>query len=148
MRVVLQRVERAEAFLDGQSVAAIGAGLVAFVGFGREDGPEVVERLAHKAANLRVFEEGDSKFGRSLLDVGGEVLLVSQFTVMADTRRGRRPNFSRAAPIELAAELYALLADCLRSAGVRVAAGPFQARLVVDVRNWGPFTLTLDSERR
>ena len=149
MRVLLQRVRRATAILDGTPVANIGLGLAAFVGFGRDDTQEVVCRTAEKVAHLRIFDQPGSAFGRSLLDVDGEVLTLSQFTLCADTSRGRRPDFSRAAPVDRAARLYVGFARALESAGVhRVVAGPFRQRLVVEVENWGPFSLVIDSEER
>jgi D-tyrosyl-tRNA(Tyr) deacylase len=148
MRVVLQRVQEAAAYLDVERVASIGKGLVLFVGMGRGDDEAVVEKLARKIVNLRVFETEGSKFGLSALDAGAQVLTVSQLTLMADTVRGRKPNFSRAAQPEVAERLYRFLGACLRDEGVgRVEVAPFRTRLVVDVKNWGPFTVALDSER-
>jgi len=146
MRVVLQRVEWAHARLGDETVAEIGTGLVLFTGFGRNDGQDDVDRMARKVAHLRVFEQGQSKVGRSLLDVEGGALLISQFTVYGDTTRGRRPGFSRGAPADLARELYGRFAERLSAEGVvDVQSGPFRSRLTVDVRNWGPFTLQLES---
>ena len=148
MRIVLQRVRSARAELEGETVASIGTGLVVFVGVGREDDEGAVERMASKLANLRVFEGEGSKFGVSALDAGAEVLTVSQLTLMADTSRGRKPNFSRAADPERARELSLMLGERLRGAGVRrVETAPFRTRLVVEVQNWGPFTVVLDSPR-
>ena len=144
MRLVLQRVQRARAVADGEVVALIGAGLVLFVGFGRDDDDGLPERMARKVANLRVFEEGESKFGRSILEEGGEVLTVSQMTLLADTGRGRRPNFSRAAGLERSRQLYAAFGDGLELAGVPVVRAPFRSRLLVEAANWGPFTVVLD----
>jgi D-aminoacyl-tRNA deacylase len=147
MRVLLQRVERASASHDGVAVGQIELGLVAYVGLSRSDDMAVVDRLASKLAHLRVFEQGASKVGRSVIDVGGGVLTVSQFTLYGDTSRGRRPGFSRGAPAERAKVLYSRFGDALTATGVSpVAACPFRTRLVLDVRNWGPFTLMLDSE--
>lgn len=146
MRVVIQRVESAEARLGGEVVAAIGEGLVALVGLGREDDREAVAAMARKVANLRMFEEGERFVGRSLLEVGGGVLTVSQVSLYADTSRGRRPNLSRTAATERARELYAAFADELRSAGVaHVASAPFQTTLILDARNRGPLTVVLES---
>ena len=147
MRVVLQRVRGARAVLDDTEVARIGGGLVAFVGFGRGDDPEVVARMAHKVAHLRIFERGDSKFGASVLEAAGEILTISQFTLYGDCGRGRRPDFSHAAAPDLARGLYAAFAERLRGEGVEhVAQGPFQSRLTASLDNWGPFTIMLDSE--
>ena len=145
MRVVLQRVDHAEAREDGELVASIEEGLVLFVGLHRDDGPDDVDKMARKIARLRVFEDGDSMFGRSVVDAGGRVLCLSQFTVMADLSRGRRPNFSRAMKPDDARVLYARFVDRLRAEGVTVEAGPFQSHLVVDVANRGPFTVQIDS---
>lgn len=144
MRVVVQRALRAEARLDQVVIASTGPGLVAFTGFGLEDTPTTVDRMASKLANLRILEEGDSKFGCSVLDARQEVLLISQFTVMADTSRGRRPNFSGALAPSEAEPLYTRLQSQLASLGLRVQAGPFASRLEVDVCHWGPFTLVLE----
>lgn len=147
MRVVLQRVETATATHDGKEVARIGRGLVAFVGFSRTDDASVVDRMATKVARLRIFEDGDSKVGRSVIDIAGAVLTISQFTVYGDTSRGRRPGFSRAAPPDVAQQLYARFGNQLVAAAVdEVQAGPFRSRLMLDCRNWGPFTLMLDSD--
>lgn len=147
MRVLLQRARAARALLDGEEVAAIGRGLVAFVGLGLHDTEAVVERLARKVAHLRVFDSPSSQFGRSLLDEGAAILTLSQFTLYADTSRGRRPNFSGAAPPELAEGLYRSFGRALEGAGVEtVVQGPFQRRLVVEVTNWGPFTLMLEQD--
>lgn len=145
MRVVLQRVDRAEARLlaNDEPVGEIGVGVVLYVGFAKDDTVETSTRMAHKVANLRIFEDGDSVFGRSLRDVAGEALVLAQFTVMGDTSRGRRPNFSPAAPPNRARALLDTFADAL-AAQVPVVRGPFAERLVVDVRNRGPFTLPLE----
>jgi D-tyrosyl-tRNA(Tyr) deacylase len=147
MRVLLQRARAARALLDGEEVAAIGRGLVAFVGLGRYDTEAVVERLARKVAHLRVFDSPSSQFGRSLLEEGAAILTLSQFTLYADTSPGRRPSFSGAAPPELAGGLYRGFGRALEQAGVEeVVQGPFQRRLVVEVTNWGPFTLMLEQD--
>ncbi len=144
MRVVLHRVDRARALREGTPVVEIGPGLVAFVGFGRDDTPEVVRRLAGKIARIRIFEREGSRFGASVVDVGGEVLTLSQFTLMADTSRGARPNFSPAAPSAAAAELYDVLGKALRRAGVPgVRQGPFGSSLTVEITHRGPFTVVL-----
>lgn len=147
MRIVLQRVQKAEARLNGETVASIGVGLVAFVGIGRDDDEITVEKMARKMANLRIFEVEGSKFGLSALDAEAEVLCVSQFTLMADTSRGRKPNFSRAAEPEKAGSLYRILGERLSAEGIQqVEVAPFRTRLVLDVVNWGPFTVVLDSD--
>ena len=145
MRVVLHRVDRALALEGGRQVAAIGPGLVAFVGFGRGDTPSVVRRLAGKIARLRILESGGSKFGASVVDTGGQVLTLSQFTLLADTSRGSKPNFSPAANPAAAAGLYAVFGDALTAAGVReVVRGPFGSSLAVEIVHRGPFTVVLE----
>jgi D-tyrosyl-tRNA(Tyr) deacylase len=133
--------------MQGEPVAEIGVGLVALTGFARHDTVETVDRLAGKLVNLRIFESDGSKFGRSAIDAGAEVLTVSQLTLYADTSRGRRPNFSRNAATEVARDLYRRFAARLAETGIkRVVAAPFQSRLVVDASSWGPFTIVLDSD--
>jgi D-tyrosyl-tRNA(Tyr) deacylase len=145
MRIVIQRVTSATATRDSEVAAAIGNGLVAFVGIGRDDDSETARQMAHKLANLRIFEVEGSTFGRSLIEEQGEILILAQFTLCADTSRGRRPNFSRAASPEAARALFQELAHSLEQEGVaRVVCGPFGSRLTVDVRNWGPFTVVLE----
>lgn len=144
VKVVLHRVRGAVASLDGEIVASIGGGLALFVGFERGDTRSDVDRLADRVAGLRVFEHGQSKFGESILEAGGAVLTVAQFTLAADLSRGRKPNFSRAAPVPESRELYARVGDALSEKGVReVVQAPFGTRLEVDVKHWGPFTVTL-----
>jgi len=147
MRVVVQRAAAASAAtLDGEPDVEIGAGLVLFVGFARTDDHATVTRIAHKIAHLRIFESDGSKFGRSLLDEDGNVLTISQFTLVADTSRGRRPNFSPAAPPQQAEELYGRFAAALTEVGVtKVVQTPFGSRHVVEVTNWGPFTMLVQS---
>jgi D-tyrosyl-tRNA(Tyr) deacylase len=146
MRVVVQRVSSATARRDHEVVAAIDEGLVAFVGIARDDDQETAQRMARKLAHLRVFEVAGSTFGRSILDHGGEALVLAQFTLCADTSRGRRPNFSHAAAPDAAHRLLDDFAQTLEHEGVsRVVRGPFGGRLAVEVHNWGPFTVVLDS---
>jgi D-tyrosyl-tRNA(Tyr) deacylase len=145
VRVVLQRVSRASVSVGGETVGAIGHGLVLLAGIAHGDGAETVRELARKCAELRVFPDGDGRFDRSLIDVGGEALVVSQFTLLADTRRGRRPGFTAAAAPEEAAPLVEAFADALRAMGVRVATGRFGAMMQVELVNDGPVTITLDS---
>jgi len=147
MRVVVERVNRADAMVDGASVASIGRGLVALVGLAREDDRGVVSRMAGKVARVRVFEGPNSLFGRSVLDDGGEVLTIAQLPLCADTERGSKPNFSKAAAPETAYELYTAFAEELRKTGIaRVAEAPFASRLTVRSECWGPFTLVLDAD--
>ena len=130
----------------GETVAAIDTGLVVLLGVARGDGGDSAARLAVKVARLRVFENEDGRFDRSLLDVGGEALVVSQFTLIADSRRqkGTRPDFSKAARPEMAEPLYERFCDGLRELGVRVETGVFRARMQVELVNDGPVTIVLD----
>jgi D-tyrosyl-tRNA(Tyr) deacylase len=123
----------------------IGPGLVILLGVGRQDGRADVDGLADKALHLRIFEDEQGRMNRSLIDTGGEALVVSQFTLYGDTRRGRRPGFSDAAPPEVAAPLYEAFIGRLREQGVRVTTGRFGARMVVEIHNDGPVTLMLES---
>ncbi|MBP8974792.1 MAG: D-tyrosyl-tRNA(Tyr) deacylase [Anaerolineae bacterium] len=147
MRAVLQRVQSGAVRVDGEIVGAIEHGFVILVGVGHGDGEAQAQWLARKIAGLRVFEDADGKFNRSLLDVGGGCLVVSQFTLYADARKGRRPSFTAAAPPEVAEPLIAHFADMLRQAGVqRVAMGVFGARMQVEIHNDGPVTIWLDTD--
>jgi D-tyrosyl-tRNA(Tyr) deacylase len=144
MRIVLQRVSEASVAVDGVVVGAIGEGLVALVGVGEGDDEAVVDRAAAKTAALRVFRDDRGRFDRSLLDVGGAVLVVSQFTLLADTAKGNRPSFTRAAAPELAAPLVDRYAQALRDLGAEVATGRFGADMRVALVNDGPVTIVLD----
>lgn len=147
MRAVLQRVERGAVRVEGETVGAIDEGFVILVGVGHGDGEAQAQWLARKIAGLRVFEDQDGKFNRSLLDVGGGCLVISQFTLFADARKGRRPSFTRAAPPELAEPLIERFAALLRAEGVaRVETGVFGARMVVEIHNHGPVTIWLDTD--
>jgi D-aminoacyl-tRNA deacylase len=140
VRAVVQRVSRASVTPGGE----IGPGLCVLLGVAESDTPEHAERLAAKIAGLRIFENEDGKFDRSVLEVGGEVLVVSQFTLIADTAKGNRPSFTRAARPEEAVQLYERLCAALERAGVRVARGVFRARMEVELVNEGPVTIVLD----
>lgn len=147
MRVVLQRVTRGAVVVDGATVGEVDRGYVLLVGVGHDDGEAQARWLANKIAGLRIFEDDDGKFNRSLLDVGGGCLVVSQFTLFADARRGRRPGFTEAAPPESAAPLIDRFAALLREAGVaHVAMGVFGAVMQVEIHNDGPVTIWLDTE--
>lgn len=148
MRALLQRTTGAEVRVDGEVVGAIGAGLVVLLGVGPDDDDATADDLARKSAELRIFRDADGRTDRSLLDVGGAALVVSQFTLYAETRRGRRPGFSGAAPPELAQRLYLRFADSLRGVGVTVATGRFGAEMAVSLVNDGPFTIWLDTAGR
>jgi D-tyrosyl-tRNA(Tyr) deacylase len=133
--------------IDQKIVGEIGAGVVVLLGVGREDTPEAAAYLAEKIANLRIFEDAEGKMNRSLLEIGGAALVVSQFTLYGDVRRGRRPGFDRAAPPDIANQLYETFVAELRARGVHVETGVFQAHMTVDLANEGPVTILLDSEK-
>ena len=145
MRAVCQRVSRAEVRVEGTTVGAIGAGLCVLLGVARADGEAEVERLAGRVARLRVFEDEAGRFDRSLLDVGGSVLVVSQFTLIADTAKGNRPSFADAAPPELAEPLYESFCEALRALDVPVETGVFGARMQLELVNDGPVTIILET---
>ncbi len=147
MRAVVQRVIRAAVRVDGKVVGTCGPGLVVLVGAGHDDTAETAERLAAKVARLRIFADEAGRFDRSLLDTGGEALVVSQFTLLADSRRqkGTRPSFSDAARPELAEPLIEYFCETLRSYGIHVATGVFGAKMEVELVNDGPVTIVLDS---
>lgn len=144
MRIVLQRVTEASVTVDGVPVGAIGEGLVALVGIAHGDDVAVVERAAAKTATLRIFRDHDGRFDRSVADVGGAVLVVSQFTLLADTRKGNRPSFTGAAHPDQAAPLVDRYAGALRTLGLEVATGRFGADMRVTLVNDGPVTIVLE----
>ncbi|MCS7255736.1 MAG: D-aminoacyl-tRNA deacylase [Thermomicrobium sp.] len=145
MRVLLQRVSRASVTVDGQVVGAIGPGLLLLVGVRRGDDQATAEWMAQKVANLRIFEDEAGKMNRSVLEVGGSALVVSQFTLYADVRKGRRPSFIEAAPPEEARPLVDAFAAALRRLGLPVETGVFGAHMDVELVNDGPVTIWLDS---
>ena len=145
MRVVLQRVSRASVRVDGETVGEIGAGLLVLAGVREGDELADATRLATKTAELRIFADDEGRFNRSLLEAGGEALVVSQFTLYADTRRGRRPSFIAAARPEVAEPLVEAYAQALEASGIRVARGRFGAHMQVELLNDGPVTVILDS---
>lgn len=145
MKALLQRVTRGAVSVEAATVGSIGEGLVILLGVAAGDLPRDADYLAEKTLNLRIFPDTDGKFNRSLLDTHGEALVVSQFTLLADTRKGRRPSFTDAAPPEQASTLCDYFTEKLRAAGIRVASGIFQAHMVVDIVNDGPVTIMLDS---
>jgi D-tyrosyl-tRNA(Tyr) deacylase len=147
MRAVVQRVSRARVTVEGRVTGEIGAGLMILLGVGREDSSAVAAAMAEKAANLRIFEDEQGKMNRSLLDVKGGALVVSQFTLYGDARGQRRPSFLAAAPPEKAAALYEEFNAALRGLGVSVATGIFQAMMSVELVNEGPVTILLDSDK-
>jgi D-aminoacyl-tRNA deacylase len=144
MRAVCQRVSEARVRVDQAVVAEIGAGLVVLIGVKRGDTSAEAERLAAKIASLRIFENNEGKFDRSLLDVSGAALVVSQFTLIADTRKGNRPSFSEAAQPDEAERLYETFCTALAATGVDVERGVFGARMAVELVNDGPVTIVLD----
>ncbi|BBU40317.1 D-aminoacyl-tRNA deacylase [Aeribacillus pallidus] len=146
MKVVVQRARNANVKVDGQVVGSIEFGLMVLVGVTHEDTEKDAEFLADKVANLRIFEDEEGKMNLSLLDVGGEVLSVSQFTLYGDCRKGRRPNFMQAAKPDIAEKLYESFNDKLREKGVRVETGSFGAMMAVEFTNVGPVTLIIESK--
>ena len=159
MRALLQRVRRAEVRVvapeperrpddSGDPIGKIGVGIVALVGISVEDTPEDARYLARRLGHLRIFADDDGRLNRSLLDVGGEVLSISQFTLYADVSGGRRPSFVRAAPPDAAEPLYREFNRTLEGAGVRVVPGRFRAHMLVEIHNDGPVTILLDSHAR
>lgn len=145
MRLLIQRVTRAEVRVDGRPLGAIGQGLAILVGVGREDTSEVAAALAVKCVDLRIFRDDEGRTNRSLVEVGGEVLAVSQFTLYADTRKGRRPSFLDAAAPEAGERLYEAFAQAIETRGIRVARGRFGAEMELELVNDGPMTIWLDS---
>ena len=147
MRAVCQRVSRARVVVGDEAVGEIGPGLVVLVGIARDDDEAKADRLAGKVARLRIFEDADGKFARSLLDVGGAALVVSQFTLIADSKqqKGTRPDFSRAAPRAEAEPIYERFCEALAEAGSAVERGVFGARMRVELVNDGPVTIILDT---
>ena len=144
MRAVVQRVQRARVVVRGETVGAIGPGLCVLLGVAGDDSEGDAERLAAKTAHLRIFENEAGKFDLSLLDIQGEVLVVSQFTLIADTAKGNRPSFGQAAPPENAERLYDVFRDALSALEVRVETGAFGARMQLELVNDGPATIVLD----
>jgi D-aminoacyl-tRNA deacylase len=146
VRALLQRVSRASVRVDDEVVGAIEGGLAILLGVGPDDTEATADDLARKTIELRIFRDEEGRTNRSLSDVGGAALVVSQFTLYADTRRGRRPGFTGAAPPDLAERLYERFAAALRGLGVPVATGRFGAEMAVDLVNDGPFTIWLDTD--
>jgi D-tyrosyl-tRNA(Tyr) deacylase len=147
MRAVVQRVSRAQVAVNGQITGEIGLGLLVLLGVGREDTEAEAVYLAEKIAGLRIFEDDEGKMNRSVQEVGGSVLAVSQFTLYGDVRRGKRPSFDGAAPPEQARELYEFFVEQIRAAGLRCETGRFQAMMKVELVNEGPATILLDSRK-
>jgi D-tyrosyl-tRNA(Tyr) deacylase len=147
MRAVVQRVSRAKVTVEGQVTGEIGAGLTILLGVGKEDTPATAAGMAEKLANLRIFEDSAGKMNRSLLDVKGSALVVSQFTLYGDARGQRRPSFITAAPPELAKKLYEDFCEAMKRLGVTVGTGIFQAMMSVELVNEGPVTILVDSDK-
>ena len=148
MRALLQRVTSASVRIDGQTVGRIGPGLVVLLGITHDDDADAARYLVDKTVNLRIFADAEGRFNHSLTDVAGELLIISQFTLYADTRRGRRPDFTPAAAPDHARRLYDLTVSMFQETGLTVATGEFQAYMQIQLENDGPVTLLLDSADR
>lgn len=147
MRAVVQRVTKGSVSVDGEVVGKIGPGLVVLLGVGIDDAVDDAAAIASKIAGLRIFSDDEGKMNLSIQDIGGAVLAVSQFTLHGDARRGKRPNYSNAAPPELAEQLYQQCVQLMREQGLEVATGVFRAMMQVEIHNDGPVTILLDSKR-
>ena len=145
MRALIQRVARASVTVGDELVGEIGPGLVVLLGIGREDGEPEARYIIDKTLNLRIFNDSEGKFDRSALDTGADLLVVSQFTLYGNTRKGRRPSFMDAAPQEIAEPLLDRTVEMFRESGLRVETGRFQAHMLVSIHNDGPVTISLDS---
>jgi D-tyrosyl-tRNA(Tyr) deacylase len=148
MKALLQRVTSASVTIDGEVVGKIGRGLVVFVGVAEGDGPNDADYLVSKLVNLRIFADKEEKFNLSALDIKAELLLVSQFTLLADARKGRRPSFTEAAPPQRAEELFEYFVSEAKGSGLKVQTGRFQQYMQVEIHNDGPVTIMLDSRDR
>ena len=148
MKALLQRVTAAQVTVDGQVVGKIGHGLVVFIGVANDDTTDDIDYLVRKIVELRIFDDADGKFNLSARDVKGELLLVSQFTLLANTRRGRRPGFIDAAPPEIAEALFNQFVEQVRTTGLKVETGRFQTHMHVEINNDGPVTIFIDSRER
>jgi D-tyrosyl-tRNA(Tyr) deacylase len=146
MRVVIQRVKEGRVAAGGEVIGEIGAGLVILLGIGERDRAEEARWLAHKCATLRIFEDDEGKFNRSIQDIGGEALVVSQFTLYADSEKGRRPSFTKAAGPQVAEPLVNRFVEFLQEEGVPTRAGKFGAHMLVEIENDGPVTIVLERE--
>lgn len=147
MRAVIQRTNRSTVTVDGEIIASIKHGLTVLLGVGQEDTEKDAQYLAEKVVNLRIFSDDAGKMNLSLLDVKGELLVISQFTLYGDCRKGKRPSFDSAAPPQLAQELYHRFLEFCGTYGVTTAHGKFQAEMIVNLENHGPVTMLLDSKR-
>ena len=148
MKALLQRVTAAQVTVESEVVGKIGHGLVVFIGVANDDTTDDIDYLVRKIVELRIFDDADGKFNLSALDVKGELLLVSQFTLLANTRRGRRPGFTDAAPPEIAEALFNQFVEQVRTTGLKVETGRFQTHMHVEINNDGPVTIFIDSRER
>lgn len=148
MRAVVQRVTRSKVTVDSQITGEIKKGLMVLLGVGQEDAVSDINYLVEKIINLRIFEDSNGKMNNSLIDVGGELLVVSQFTLYGDCRKGRRPSYDSAARPDTAKALYEQFVECCREKSIKTETGVFQADMLVDISNDGPVTLLLDSKKR
>jgi D-tyrosyl-tRNA(Tyr) deacylase len=146
MKALVQRVSRASVSVNDKIVGKIGQGLVVFLGVVQGDSKEDASYLANKVVNLRIFADESSKFALSALETRGDILVISQFTLLADSRKGRRPSFTEAAPPDLAEELYEFFVEQVRSTGLKVETGLFQEHMMVEIHNDGPVTISLESK--
>ena len=144
MKAVLQRVSRGSVTVEGELIAEISQGLVILLGVGPDDNQELAEKLAKKVAQMRIFQDGDGKINLSVLDIGGSALVVPQFTLFADTNRGHRPSFVKAAPPDIARPLADYFAACLEDLGVPTQQGEFGAHMQVEIHNDGPVTISIE----
>jgi D-tyrosyl-tRNA(Tyr) deacylase len=147
MRAVIQRVSRAKVTVAGEITGEIGVGLLVLLGIGQQDTSASADYLAEKVMGLRIFEDDGGKMNRSVAEIGGALLVVSQFTLYGDVRKGKRPSFDAAAPPQKARELYEYFVHCIRAAGIRCETGRFQEMMAVELVNDGPVTILLDSEK-
>ena len=147
MRIVIQRVQNASVSVENKVIGEIDEGYMILVGVGEEDSEKDAEYLADKTAGLRLFDDDEGKINLSIKDVGGSILAISQFTLYADTKKGKRPSFVRAAKQEKAERLYEYFMSCLKSAGLRVEKGQFGAHMKIDMINDGPVTILIDSNK-
>ena len=148
MKALVQRVSRASVSVDDKIVGKIGLGLVVFLGVAQGDSKKDASYLANKVVNLRIFADEASKFALSALETKGDILVVSQFTLLADSRKGRRPSFTEAAPPDLAKESYEFFVEQVRSTGLKVETGLFQEHMLVEIHNDGPVTISLESRNK
>jgi D-tyrosyl-tRNA(Tyr) deacylase len=148
MKALVQRVSRASVSVNDDVVGEIGLGLVVFLGVAQGDSKEDASYLTNKVVNLRIFADEASKFALSALEMKGDILIISQFTLLADSRKGRRPSFTEAAPPDRAKELYEFFVEQVRSTGLKVETGLFQEHMLVEIHNDGPVTISLESKSR